>query len=353
MNILHESQWLGNSLFVWLRAAAVGLTVLFAARATLAIVSRHLRRLSEQTTNRLDNHVVEVLVATRWTTLAALGLLAATRALDLPKGVGRRVDQVVMVLWLLQVGIWAATAFEAWLTARRETADPAARTAIGALRFVARTGIWATVLLLALDNLGVDITALVTGLGIGGIAVGLAVQNILGDLFASLSIVLDRPFEIGDFIVIDDLSGEVEHIGVKSTRIRSLTGEQIIFGNSDLLASRIRNYKRMQERRQAFRIGVEYDTAPEALRAIPGWIEEIVAAQPLARFDRAHFAEFGASSLDFEVVYYCKDPAFKALMDTQQAINYALLEKFRLEGVGFAFPTRTLHIAPSEPAKAD
>lgn len=352
MDILHESQWLGNSLFVWLRAAAVGLTVLFAARAALAIVTRRLRRLSERTSTRFDNLVVDVLAATRWTTLVALGVLAATRALELPEGIGRRLDQLVMVLGLLQVGTWAATAFEAWLAARREAADPAAQTAMGAFRFVARTGIWATVLLLVLDNLGVDITALVTGLGIGGIAVGLALQNILGDLFASLSIVLDKPFVIGDFIVVDDLSGDVEHIGVKSTRIRSLTGEQIIFGNSDLLASRIRNYKRMQERRQVFRIGVEYDTAPEALRAIPGWIEGIVAAQPLARFDRAHFAEFGASSLDFEVVYFCKDPAFKALMDTQQAINYALLEKFSGEGVAFAFPTRTLHVVESAKAKA-
>ncbi len=164
--------------------------------------------------------------------------------------------------------------------------------------------LWALVLLLALDNLGVDVTALVAGLGIGGIAVALALQNVLGDLFASLSIALDKPFVIGDFIVVDTLSGNIEHVGLKTTRIRSLSGEQIVISNTDLLHTRIRNFKRMQERRILFSIGVEYQTPAEKLEKIPGWLQDIVSSVPLARFDRAHFKSFGDFALLFEIVYY-------------------------------------------------
>ena len=353
MDYLNDSTLWGNTLLAWLRGLGVSAVIALAAWMAVRILERRLRRLSETTLTRLDDTVVRMLGETRRTTFAALGLLVLARMLNLPDELRLRLDQVVLALWVLQAGTWGSTAFEAWLTARHDGADPAARTAMGALRFVVRTAIWSTVLLVILDNLGIDITALVTGLGIGGIAVGLALQNILGDLFASLSIVLDKPFAIGDFIVIDNLSGDVEHIGVKSTRIRSLSGEQIIFGNSDLLSSRIRNYKRMAERRHVFRFGVEYDTPADVLRSVPAWVAEIVTAEPLARLDRVHFAEFGASSLDFEVVYFCSDPTYKVLMDTQQNINFALFEKLSAEGVAFAFPTRTVHVVQSAPAKAD
>lgn len=353
MDVLNDTSLWGNSLQDWLLGLGLSLVVVGAAWVAVRVAERRLRRLSETTKTRLDDTLVRMLAETRKTTFAALGLLVLARMLHLPDGVQLRMDQIVLILWVLQAGTWGSTAFEAWMAMRNDGADPATRTAMGALRFVVRTAIWSTVLLVILDNLGVDITALVTGLGIGGIAVGLALQNILGDLFASLSIVLDKPFVIGDFIVIDALSGNVEHIGVKSTRIRSLSGEQIIFGNSDLLSSRIRNYKRMQERRQLFRFGVEYGTPAEVLRRIPDWVSEIVAAVPLARLDRVHFAEFGASSLDFEVVYYCTDPAYTALMDTQQAVNFALFEKLSAEGVAFAFPTRTVHLVKSAQVSAD
>lgn len=351
MDVLNDMSLWGNSPAQWLRGLGVAAVIAGAAWTALRIVVRRLRRVAKRTDTQLDDILVRMLSATRWTTFAALGLLVLARIVHLPDLARLRVDQAVLIFWLLQVGTWGATAFEAWIELRRDSADAAARTAMGALRFVVRTAIWATVLLLILDNLGVDITALVTGLGIGGIAIGLALQNILGDLFASLSIVLDKPFVVGDYIVVDTMSGDVEYIGVKSTRIRSLSGEQIIFGNSDLLKSRIRNFKRMQERRHLFRFGVEYGTPPQALRAIPGWVKAIIDEQPLARLDRVHFAEFGASSLDFEVVYFCKDPTFKALMDTQQSINFALFEKLAAEGVAFAFPTRTLHIVQSGEAK--
>jgi len=208
------------------------------------------------------------------------------------------------------------------------------------------------ILLLALDNMGVDITALIAGLGIGGIAVALALQNVLGDLFASLSIVLDKPFVIGDFIIVDDLLGTVERIGLKTTRVRSLYGEQLVFSNSDLLNSRIRNYKRMFERRILFSIGVTYQTPHEKLATIPGIIREVIESQEQVRFDRAHFKEYGDSALKFEIVYYVLVPDYNTHMDIQQAINLAIVRRFEEEKIEFAFPTQTLYLKP-EPMSQD
>ena len=198
-----------------------------------------------------------------------------------------------------------------------------------------------------LDNLGFNITALVASLGIGGIAVALAVQNILGDIFASLSIALDKPFVIGDFIIVEDVLGTVEYIGLKTTRLRSLSGEQIVFSNVDLLKSRIRNYKRMFERRVVFTIGVVYQTAHATLERIPALVRSIVEQQPKTRFDRAHFKEYGDSALVFEVVYFVLDSDYNIYMDIQQAINLAIFRRFQVKGIEFAYPTRTLHVYPS------
>jgi small-conductance mechanosensitive channel len=181
------------------------------------------------------------------------------------------------------------------------------------------------------------------------VAVALAVQNILGDLFASLSIALDKPFVIGDFIVVDGIAGTVEYVGLKTTRVRSLEGQQVVFANSGLLGSRIHNYKRLYERRVLFGFGVLYSTPPDTLAAIPDWVRDIVQAQPGARFDRAHFKGFGDSSLNFEVVYFVLDPDYNRYMDIQQAINLALVRRCAAEGVEFAFPTRTLHVQTLPP----
>jgi small-conductance mechanosensitive channel len=188
----------------------------------------------------------------------------------------------------------------------------------------------------------------VAGLGIGGIAVALAAQAVLGDLFSYFSILMDRPFELGDFIIIDDYMGTIEHIGIKTTRIRSLGGEQLVFSNTDLTGSRIRNYKRMEQRRIVFRIGVVYQTPVEKLKEIPGIIKGIMDAIPEARTDRAHFASYGDSSLDFEIVYYVLTGDYNKYMDIQQEINLSLAEEFERRGIEFAYPTRTLFIEKGE-----
>jgi len=236
----------------------------------------------------------------------------------------------------------------AWLDHRRKVTieeDKAVAGSIGIIRFVARIAVWAIVLLLTLENLGIDITALVAGLGIGGIAVALALQNVLGDLLASLSITLDQPFVLGDFLVVGEHMGTVEYIGIKSTRLRSLAGEQIVMSNSDLLASRLRNFGRMYERRVVFTLGVTYETPRDKLRQLAPLLREIIEAEEGVRFDRAHFATYGPYSLDFEIVYHVLSPDYGRYMDLQQAINFRIHESFEALGVEFAYPTQTLWLA--------
>jgi small-conductance mechanosensitive channel len=213
---------------------------------------------------------------------------------------------------------------------------------LNALRFIVRFILWTVIVLMTLDNLGVNVTTMVAGLGIGGIAVALAVQNILGDLFASLSIVIDKPFVIGDFVIVGEYMGAVEYVGLKTTRIRALGGEQIVFSNGDLLKARIRNFRRMRERRVLFSFGVLYQTQAELVEKVPAMVRGIVEAHQKVRFDRAHFKSFGESSLAFEVVYWMLDPDFNLYMDVQQKINLEMLRAFEREGIRFAYPTRTL-----------
>jgi small-conductance mechanosensitive channel len=204
--------------------------------------------------------------------------------------------------------------------------------------------VWSIAFLLIFQNLGFDITALIAGLGIGGIAVALAAQSVLGDLFSSLAIILDRPFEVGDFIVFGDQMGTVEKIGIKTTRIRALSGEQIAVSNSDLVKTRVHNFKRMKQRRVVLVVGVTYDTPASKLERIPTMIKEIIEAQDKVRFDRAHFRSFGASSLEFEAIYWVLSADYTVYMDFQQAINFAIFRAFEEAGIEFAFPSQTLYV---------
>jgi len=202
--------------------------------------------------------------------------------------------------------------------------------------------IWAVGLLFLFDNLGYNVTTIVAGLGIGGIAIALAAQNILGDLFNYFVIFFDRPFEVGDFITVDDKKGTVEHIGIKTTRLLSVNGEQLAFSNSDLTKSRIHNYKRMERRRVVFSLGVVYSTTHEKLQKIPTIIKDIITNQELATFDRAHFASFGTYSLNFEVVYFIESADYMPYMDTQEGINLKIFKAFDEEKIEFAYPTQTI-----------
>lgn len=202
--------------------------------------------------------------------------------------------------------------------------------------------VWFTGFMFLLDNLGFKISTVIAGLGIGGIAVALAAQAVLGDFFSYFVIFFDRPFQIGDFITVDDKMGVVERIGIKTTRIASLSGEEIIFPNSNLTNSRIHNFRRMERRRVVFKIGVVYQTPLETIKEIPEIIKNIIQGFEDVKFDRSHFQSFGQSSFDFETVYYVTGSDYNRYMDIQQTINLKLLEEFEKRGVRLAYPTRTL-----------
>lgn len=211
--------------------------------------------------------------------------------------------------------------------------------------FIIKSVIWIVAFLFVLDNLNIQITGLVTGLGIGGVAIAFAAQNILTDLFNYFTIFFDKPFDIGDFIITGDYKGTIEHIGIKTTRVRSLSGEQLIISNTDLVNSRINNYKRMKRRRINFSFGLTYDTPLEKIKKVPKTVEEIITSINKTEFDRAHFAEYAASSLLFQVVYYVNDSDYKVYMDIQEEINFKLKDKLDELGVSFAFPTQTVYLA--------
>ncbi|MGB5702298.1 MAG: mechanosensitive ion channel family protein [Polyangiales bacterium] len=335
----------GNEIKAWLTALGIAVGLFIVLRLVEQVLIVRVQRLTKQTSTIIDDVVVGALRKTKLIYLFVVAAFLGSLALTLPESLRSTAWQVLIVATLLQAGIWVSTGLQIWLsnyTEREE--DGANRTTMNALSFIVRVALWTTVILLILDNLGVDVTALVTGLGIGGVAIALAVQNVLSDLFASLSIVLDKPFVNGDFIVVGELAGSVEHVGVKTTRIRSISGEQLVFSNNDLLTSRIRNFGRMNERRVVFSVGVTYQTPADKLERIPGLIREVVEAQEHVRFDRSHFASYGDSSLNFETVYFVESADYAQHMDILQAVNLALFRRFEEEGIDFAYPTQTIFL---------
>ena len=259
---------------------------------------------------------------------------------------------LLILAFYFQIGIWANAGVVDFFKRKRsrmERNDPSAVTGYGLLLFFIRVGIWMMVVISILAHFKYPIAGLIGALGVGGIAVAFAVQNILSDVFSSMAIILDKPFRVGDFIIAGETSGVIEHIGVKTTRIQSLSGERVVMSNTDLLGTCIRNFKHMRERRAVFRIGVVYQTPADVLERIPTIIAEVVRAQPHARFDRAHFFEYGDFALVFEVVYFVQGAEYVRYMDTQQAVNLGIYRRFQEEGISFAYPTQELILrrAPS------
>ena len=340
--------FLSNPVRLWALAAGVAVAGYLVLRIVLTVVRSRISKLAARTQTQWDDVVVMALGKTKALFLMILTISAGSSLLELPSRVRSAIEGISILALVIQGGIWVSAAFTAWLSAytRKEMeTDRRAATTLSALGFVVKLVLWSVIVLVALDNVGVDISTLVAGLGIGGVAVALATQNVLGDLFASLSILLDKPFVLGDFIIVDQHLGSVEKIGLKTTRIRSLWGEQVIFSNNDLLKSRLRNFGRMLERRVVFGVGVTYQTPRAKLARIPGILREAVEAQKQVRFDRSHLKEYGDFSIKFEVVFYVLAPEYNLYMDIQQAVYLRIHEVFEQEGIEFAYPTQTLYLA--------
>lgn len=336
-----------NTALDWVYAGAVLLVALLVFYIIKWVTARRVARLAERTTRTWDDALVDVVQQTRGWFMLILAAFLGSRTLQLPPYVHDVLQMIAVLTLIVQAGLWGNVLITGGVqrhVQRRMKDDPASVMTIMALAFIGKLVLFTTLLLLALDNMGIEVTALIAGLGVGGIAVALAVQNVLGDLLASLSIVFDKPFVPGDFIVVGDQLGVVEKIGLKTTRLKSLSGEQLIFPNNDLLQSRVRNFKRMTERRVVFELAVSYKTPRHLLRQIPQMVREIIEHEPDTRFDRAHFKEFGSFALNFEVVYYVLSADFNLYMDRQQAINLAIHERFEHHGIEFAYPTQMLYI---------
>jgi small-conductance mechanosensitive channel len=353
---LFDRTYFGNKISHWLISAGIAIGLLL----VLLLIRRFVRARYAKLAATPEIELIEVPFKAASRTTGAFLLLAsifvAMQGLELPAKVSRFAITVFTVAAFWQIGLWTTTALLASLERKQRTTLATHRAAAGTLGiigFIARVTIWAFVLLLTLDNLGIEIKPLLAGLGIGGIAVALAVQNVLGDLLASLSITLDRPFVVGDALAVDNFNGTVEYIGVKSTRLRSLDGEQIIMPNSNLLSSRLRNYTRMTERRVVYPVSVTQETPREKLEKIPGLIRSLIEEHKDVRFDRSHFSRIGAASYDFEAVYIVLTSDYARHMDILQTINLKLIEAFEKDGVRFAFPTQRLWLEQDQSVRSE
>jgi small-conductance mechanosensitive channel len=349
-----QIEFLGNDFREWAIALATFLVTLTVLPIVKRFISARRARWAEREPQAAHvgapaHHAIGLTALlverTSWLFLWAVAVYLGSRDLTFIPRVERFLTIGIVLLFWMQAGLWAMAAVRYAIDLRRKSSaglDELLTSSIDVILFVAGLVIWAMVLLLALDNLGVEIKPLLAGLGIGGIAVALAVQTVLSDLLASLSIALDKPFGIGDFLTVGESQGTVEHIGVKSTRLRSLTGEQLIMGNTDILKSRVRNYGRMRERRAVFQFGVSYCTDPQALAAIPAEVRKIIESTPDTRFDRCHFLTYGESTLQFETVFYALKPDFNTYADAQQKINLAIFDRLREMKVSLNPPLRNV-----------
>lgn len=347
LDTLLKIEFYGNDLRRWTYSFGGAVIVFFLLYVIRWFILWRLRRLKDSDPQSLASSIIEVVGRIRPTFFFILALYIASSFLVLQNSDEEWINRLMYIALVLQVTVMAGYFVKQWIfqyLSRKAKRDETSMSAMAILNFISMLVIWSIAVMLVLQNLGYEITGLVTGLGIGGVAVALAVQRILGDLFASLSIVLDKPFVQGDFIIFDTFLGNVEQIGIKTTRIRSLTGEQIVCSNSDLLNARIRNFKRMHERRVVFALGVTYQTPAEKLETIPETIKEIIEPISSTRFDRAHFKEFGNFSLNFEIVYYVLTSDYAIYMDIQEEINLKIYRKFAEEGIEFAYPTQTVFV---------
>ncbi|RZA13111.1 MAG: mechanosensitive ion channel family protein, partial [Proteobacteria bacterium] len=352
--LLKGSDYLGVNLLEWGIIFGLAIVLWSGLKFLKKRFGRHISRLALRSNVHWDDIVSRMIERTHGVFIFILSLYLSASIMRADDQALSLFYKFLVVATFFQVALWGneilAFGLNRYLTKRYgqrdETVDNLST--YSAINITAKFVLWSVLFLLLLDNLGVNITALVTGLGIGGIAIALAVQNILGDIFASLTIVLDGPFEVGDFIVVEDKSGTVEAIGLKTSRIRALSGEQLVFPNKKLIDGYIQNFKRMQERRIVFNVKVDYDTPSEKLEGIAGLIAEIVKAQPDLRLDRCHFARLGDSALEFEIVYTMLKAEYNLYMDTQQRINLEIFKRFRADGISFYYPTPTVVIQSAQ-----
>lgn len=342
-----STHFLGNTIKEWGIAIGIFAGLVILIKIFEAILMRYLKKWSERTKNTFDDFLVEMVHKSVVPGLYFAGGYYATTYLHIIK----KIDDVIAVavlfivtFYILRIITSAIKYFVYGFLDSQEDSEVKKKQARGIL-IIVNVIVWALGFVFLLDNLGKDVTTIIAGLGIGGIAIALAAQAVLTDLFSYFVIFFDRPFEIGDFIIVDDKSGTIEYIGIKTTRIRTMTGDLLICSNTDLTNSRVHNFKKLNERRVVFKLGVIYQTTHEQLKKIPDLIKEVIDNVDQVRFDRSTFSGYGDFSLDFETVYYVLIPDYAEYMYKQQEIYLAIFKKFSEENIEFAYPTQTVFVS--------
>ncbi len=346
--LLH-GHWFGNPVLAWVIAGAGALLGYLVAHSIAIFLKSRLRKLAERTQRPGLFVAADVAGATRGWLLALIAIVAALDFLQFGRNAGHWLGQLTFVLIGIQSAFWVGALVVGWLNrvAGRDEGHPVNPVMLGVLTWVIQSIIWITLLLAALANGGVKITAFVASLGVGGVAVALALQNVLTDLFSSIAIGLDKPFEVGEYIAFGTDQGTVTKVGIKSTRLRSLSGEELAISNSQLLRNLIHNYSRMQERRVVFNFRLPFDTPRDKLPEIVARVRGFIEKEKQTRFDRGYLSGFGEYGLDFEFVYYVLDPGYNVFVDIQQRINLDMLDAWQELGIEFAVPARKLHPMPT------
>jgi small-conductance mechanosensitive channel len=336
----------GNTLQDYGFALLALVVLMIGFKIAQVVVIKRLAALAKRTKTDIDDVFIKAINTLRPPFYGFLAFYVAINFLTV-EGLTKRVIDAIFIIWITyQVIVAIQTVVNHSIEKRavHKANDPSSRAMVRFIGQLVRAALWVFGALVILSNLGVNVTSLIAGLGIGGIAIALALQNILGDLFSSFAIYFDKPFAVGDYITIGEHKGTVQKIGIKTTRIKALSGEEVVIANRELTTARVQNFKKLEERRVALNFGVVYDTSPSKLREIPSIVKVIIESQPQVRFGRAHFKEFGASALTFEVIYYVTTPDYNVYMDTQQNINFAVNERFTKEKISMAYPTQTLYL---------
>lgn len=352
MNKFWDNIYFGNDIKTWFIVFGIILIGFTAMRFIKVAFLKKIKKWSKNTRTSLDDFMVTSFEKYVVPFLYCLVIYFGISYLTLPKITEKPIHIIVLLVcayFILQVINSALQYFIMGFLNKQEDGDTKQKQARG-LIIIIKAIVWVMGIVFVLDNLGYNVSTIIAGLGIGGIAIALAAQTILGDLFSYFVILFDCPFEIGDFIIVDDKMGAVEYIGIKTTRLRTLGGEQLVCSNKDLTDSRVHNYKRMEKRRVVFNIGVTYQTSAGKLKSIPAVVKSIISKTTDVLFDRGHFSAFGDSSLNFEFVYYILSSDYVLYMEKQQAINFELFETFEKMHIDFAYPTSTIFLTKEQEA---
>ncbi len=348
--LLQYALW-ENSLYGIVIAIGIFVGVLILLKVFQLVIMNRLKAWCKRTETKIDDTLLGIVESINTFTYVITALYIAIGSLQLHWLIYKIILFVFLFMLVYEIakaaGRLSAYGVKRYVERQHQTKDEGEIHVKNLARIaatVAKVLVWSVGLLFILSNIGINVTSLVASLGIGGIAIAFALQQILGDMFNSFSIYFDRPFEVGDFIVVGDKNGIVKKIGLKSTRLQTLLGEELIISNNDITAARVQNFKRMQKRREVMVFGVVYETPAEKLEEIPVIVKEIISSVEHAELDRCHFSSYGDFSLNFETVYFIDSPDYNLYMDVKQRVNLELFKRFEREGIEFAYPTQKVFV---------